>query len=227
MRRSAFTFIEIIFTILILGFIATGLPMILATDLETREESLVQEAIYASVAKMSQILSYKWDDASNEDNNTISGAKVLDINASIDTDIALDRNSSKFRVGHFQETGRRSLYSAVTSSSILGNDANDAGLNDDIDDGIAANFISGTTAAGGYKENYTINVVPSYIIDLSTNGYVNAVQNGFEFERPTNNPTNIKRIEVQVLDNNGDRLFTLKTYSSNIGETSVASRIFN
>lgn len=226
MRHSAFTLIEIIVTILILGFIATGMPMIIATDLDTREDSLIQEAIYASTAKMSQILSYKWDEQSNEDNNTISGSKVLDVTPSADTDIALHRNNGKFRAGHFQETGRRSMYSDAVFASALGKDLND---NDDIDDATSldSNFLTGTSSAEGYKDSYTMDIHTSYIIDTSSDSYLSTTQNNFEFENETNNITNIKRIQIDVLDANKQRLFTLRTYSCNIGESSIASRIFN
>lgn len=231
MKRSAFTLIELIFTILILGFIATGLPMILATDMDAREESLVQEAIYAATAKMSQIISYKWDEANNEDNVTISGAKVLDIPVSANTDSNLSRiGVTKFRAGHFQTTGRRSMYSQEINASTLQSDAGDG---DDIDDFIVNNsqLLSGSTSAGGYKEDYVINISVSYIIDKSnsTNGYENSEQNGFEFENPvtTLDKTNIKSVVVDVLGTNNERLFTLRTYSSNIGESSISSRVFN
>lgn len=232
MKKSAFTLIELIFTILILGFIATAMPMIMVTDIDAREDGLVQEAIYAATAKMSQILSYKWDEANNEDNATISGAKVLDIPASADTDGNFSRvGVTKFRVGHFQETGRRSMYNNInaTNASALGNDANDAGVSDDIDDQVNTNLVSGAASAEGYKEAYDINVTSSYIIDNSASiaGYLNSEQNGFEFDRPTASPTNIKRILVNVTDANNQILFTLTTYSCNIGESSVASRIFN
>jgi len=232
MKKSAFTLIELIFTILILGFIATAMPMFMTKDMDARDESLVQEAIYAASAKMSQILSYKWDEGSNEDNNTISQAKVLDIPPSFFTDVALDRNgSSKFRVGHFQETGRRAMYTntlETNASALLGNDINDT-FPDDIDDLVNPTLVSGNAAAGGYKAAYTIQVTPTYINDrsVSIGGYTNTIQNGFEFEQGTGFQTNIKRIRVDVLDSAGQTLFTLRTYSCNIGESSVASRIFN
>ena len=233
MKKSAFTLIELIFTILILGFIATGMPMIMATDIDAREDGLVQEAIYAATAKMSQILSYKWDEANNEDDATISGAKVLDIPTSLATDSNLSRiGLTKFRVGHFQESGRRSLYNNIneTNASTLGNDANDAGVTDDIDDFLLnPNLVSGSASAGGYKEDYNINVTSSYIVDTSSSiaGYLNSEQNGFEFDSQTGFITNIKRIVVDVTDADNQPLFSLTTYSCNIGESSVASRVFN
>jgi len=233
MRTSAFTLIELIFTIVILGFIATAMPMMMVADVDAREDALVQEAIYAASAKMSQILSYKWDEANNEDGLTISGAKVLDIfPASPDTDGNFSRTgASKFRLGHFQETGRRAFYTMTNqmNASALGNDANDAGINDDIDDLVNANFLSASGNGDGYKEDYTINVATSYIIDnsVSVAGYLNSEQNGFEFDMPTVSATNIKRIRVNVFGANNELLFTLSTYSCNIGESSVSSRIFN
>ena len=222
--------IELIFTIIILGFIATGLPMIMATDMDAREDGLVQEAIYAATAKMSQILSYKWDEASNEDNNTISGSRVLDIPFNISSDPDFRRNgTSKLRRGHFEETGRRAMYSNINerNASLLGSDAGDS---DDIDDFIInENLVSGAASADTYKQAYTINVNVTYIRDTSVSplGYQSSQQNNFEFENPTADITNIKGIVIDVLDTNNQRLFTLRTYSSNIGESSVSSRVFN
>jgi type II secretory pathway pseudopilin PulG len=227
MQRFAFTLLELVFTILILGFILSALPTIMITDQKTRDSSIIQEAIYASTAKMSQLLSYKWDEASNEDNNTISNAKVLDINASGLGDSELDRNNSKFRVGHFNQTGgRRSFHNNPTSSPGLGSNASDL---DDIDDSDinGQNLLTPSTTAGGYKDTYTLDIATTYVNDDAN--YSSTIINGFEFE--TNvanvaNPTNIKRINITIKDSNGETLFNMRTYSSNIGESPVFSRIF-
>ena len=234
--RTAFTLIEIVFTILLLGIIATGLPMLLIGDADTREETIVQEAIYASTAKMSQLLSYAWDENSIAPlTSTVASSKVLDINSTT-RDIEFDRNGlTKFRLGHFVGTGRRSLYDiSITNrfSSAIGFDAGETNATfDDIDDDIGTvTFIESTgttnTSSIGYKENYRMNISVSYI-DVN-NTYGNNFIAGMEFENPVATTTNMKRITVQITDNQtpATTLFTLKTFSSNIGETSIASRVF-
>ncbi len=221
--RFAFTLLELVVTIVVLGFIASAIPTLLISDQKSRDFSLVQEAIYASSAKMSQILSYKWDEASNENNNSISNAKVLDINTG---NAALWRASGKFRVGHFQETGRRSLFNDETNATTVANLGPDADM-DDIDDALTAaqNLLSGAASGDGYKDSYTIDVNVNYILDDAN--YSQTTINNFEFENITNaNPTNIKRLGITIKDSTGETLFNLTTYSSNIGESSVSSRVY-
>lgn len=227
MKRQGFTLLELVFSIVIFGMIFTALPTLLVTDVKTREASIVQEAIYASTAKMSQILSYKWDELSSENNTTISTAKVLDVPTSSETDTEFARAAgTKFRAGHFVGTGRRSFHSASTSTSLLGNDTGDLGA-DDIDDTVATTLINGDATAAGYKFDYNITVTPSYMSDIAI--YTDTNQSGFEFENETNgtNRTNIKRIQIDVQDHTNEVIFSLRTYSTNIGETPVTSRIFN
>jgi prepilin-type N-terminal cleavage/methylation domain-containing protein len=237
-KRSAFTLIEIIFTILLLGIIASGLPMLLYSDFDTREESIVQEAIYASTAKISQILSYQWDENSlKEANNTVAMSRILDVNSSI-RDSEFDRNNSKFRIGHFVATGRRSLYDIndtnKTPALVLGPDLNETAplFFDDIDDAINPNmsFIQGSgalaTSVHGYKEEYNMSILVDYV-DIRNNYLNTTLANEFEKNTSTVNATNMKRISISVFNSLGTILFSLRTYTANIGETSISSRIFN
>lgn len=228
-KRAAFTLIELIVTIVVLGFIVSALPTILIQDAKSREMTINQEAIYAATAKMAQILSYKWDEASSQDNETVSIAKVLDINSAI-ADSELERNTTRFRMGHFQVTGRRYMYSTETNSSALGMDADDNGTADDLDDfhNTAANLVTIDTESDGYKRTYTINVQNSYAFDNAN--YANSSIGTFEFDLPTIERSNIKRILITVgttINGEATTLFTLRSYSSNIGESEVVSRTFN
>ena len=138
MVRSAFTMIELIFALVIMGIVFLTLPLILIQNADSVEDNIIQESIFLSSSKMSQLLTFQWDENSKETGIILSAADVLTVSATGDNE--LDRNISDFRRGHFREDKHRRMtpINNERNASAIGIEG---ALFDDIDDfdGIVAN----------------------------------------------------------------------------------------
>ncbi|QFR49888.1 type II secretion system protein [Sulfurimonas lithotrophica] len=199
-KRFAFSMIELIFAIVIIGITVASVPIMTNAVGEGVKNNLVQEAIFAASAEINQVLSYRWDENSiNEavDVNATGLAKVINI--------AVDCNAStKLRPGHInQALHRRCLDDTTTGISAFGSDAGDL---DDIDDNIVTNedlFIN-DTSSDAYKNEYKydVNVTASNINGLYA-----------------------KRVTVTIYNTSGDTITSLNSYTFNIGEVDYYKRL--
>ncbi len=91
--------IELIFALVIMGIVFITLPVILIQNSDSVEDNLIQESIFLSSSKMSQLLTFQWDQNSKEAGIILSASDALRVSALGDDE--LDRNVSDFRRGHF------------------------------------------------------------------------------------------------------------------------------
>jgi prepilin-type N-terminal cleavage/methylation domain-containing protein len=210
--KSAFTLIELIFAIVIIGISMISLPMMNQAISKGVEGNLVQEAIFAASAELNQVVSYHWDANSTENSDNL--AKVV-WTSSNDCD-----TTTKLRLGHVsQPLHRRCLdnnASAPTPTGSLGSDS----ILDDIDDNInttAVTIFTGTAGtSSGYKKNYRSTTNVTYA-DFGDQTIVN----------PTTAATkNMKKVTVTISDTSGNTVTLLNTYSANIGEIDYYKRSF-
>jgi len=230
-RRTAFTMIELIFAIVIIAIVVISMPMMMKTNQDAVEGNVVQEALFASSAKMMQVLSYPWDEHSVDSANPNTYGKIVyvatgdnsyyrkDANGSFDT-------NSSYRVGHIlQDNHRRFHYYTSADANVSAINVDDNSSIDAIDDrnesGRHFDFAGGS--AGGYKTDYTMDVDVSYISDAST---TTGSSNAFNFSIISPGPSNMKLITVTIKDKNGNPLTLLRSYSANIGEFDFAKRRF-
>ena len=195
--KSAFTMIELIFAIVIIGISVISLPMMIQATGKSMEGSLAQEAIFAASAQLNQVLSYKWDANSQETPGELS--KVLHTGATSDCNIS----NGVQRPGHVHRMCLDDNVS-VTPPSITAGDC----LGGNQVTG-AQIFEVGAASQSGYKERYTMDIT----VDFADFGDITAANR------------NIKEIEITIKDSEGD-LVVLKTYSANIGEAEAAKRMF-
>lgn len=236
MVRHAFTMIELIFALVIMGIVFVSLPLILLRNADALEENLIQESIFLASAKMNHITSFQWDNNSSESGvGTLATSDAIDVSAMGAS--ALDRNISDFRIGHFRENKHRRMSpsgnprSATPISGIGREDL----LYDDIDDfddfnNTALIVSSGTvTSATGYKKAYRIDVSVSYVDDDNSGAFFNgtASQNFTFGTNPATGTTNLKMIEVSIDQNDStgwQQTLLLRSYAANIGETDYHKR---
>jgi prepilin-type N-terminal cleavage/methylation domain-containing protein len=204
--KSAFTMIELIFAIVIIGITVISLPMVNQIVSKGVEGNLVQEAIFASSAEINQVLSYHWDENSIQGNDTL--AKVVwTPNSSCDSD-------TKLRPGHISEPlHRRCIDDNTTGESTTFNDAT---LNDidDMNGTTSSIFIDNSggsviSSSKGYKQDY--------------NSTVNVEYADFEPGVASNN--NIKKVTVTI-SKGGNNITVLRAYSANIGEIDYYKRSY-
>ena len=240
---KAFSLIELIFAIVIMGLAVSTLPRVTQSVLDSVGFSISQEAIWLSSSAIFNILDYKWDE-----NSTIAGSldrKVVDVSNSSDgghsdlnrsyrTD--LNPPSYNYRDGHFRADGRRKFHNSVAYASTpaqLGTNSDQ----DDIDDFIGSGINLAMLNLGknlDYKNSrYEANIDVYYIDDtdftaidamgntITPSNYKNAVEITFNLTKnPSSASTNIKFIELNVTDpqDTSRNMLRLIAFSSNIGE---------
>jgi prepilin-type N-terminal cleavage/methylation domain-containing protein len=236
----AFTMIELIFAIVIIGITALTLPTILLNNNRSVEQNLEQEAVFVSATKMAQILTYAWDDQSRDPafGLLVAKADVLDVTTG-DLDFNRSGSGTDFRRGHFQQALHRRMTPhltprVVTDDTALGAEAGDR---DDIDDfnGLSEITIASGTQRG-YKNTYTLNMTVGYVDDGVASGVNYFTDTALDFDFNTtilNQETNIKMVEISVDKSTAaggtfdeTNIIVLRSYSSNIGETDYHKRTY-
>lgn len=195
-NRLAFTLIELIFAIVIIGISVISLPMMSQVIAKNTKGSMVQEAIYAASAELNQVVSYNWDENSIEDNASISRVVWASSNEC--------NNNTKRRVGHINQPYHRRCTDDNTSgvTSVKDN-------LDDLDDAAhgSAEIFDGDISRSGYKTDY----YSSVSVSSSSFGGASA--------------SNIKKVTINIFDED-EKIVQLSTFSANIGEVDYYKRTY-
>ena len=204
MVRLAFTLIELIFAIVIIGITVISLPMMTQVTAKGIDENVVQEAIFAAATELNEATTHHWDENSFDDNASNVYSRV------ITTALGGAKGCNtitRLRPGHInQELHRRCTEKNTTVSGTKTDDNVSAfedvkhiGPNDPL-------FNNSVPDAAGYKRDYTS---------------VLKVDNAL-FGNLTDN-SDIKKLEVIVSDPDGV-VTKLSAYSANIGEIDYYKR---
>lgn len=238
MVRPAFTMIELIFALVIMGIVFVSLPLILLRNANALEENLIQESIFLASAKMSHITSFQWDNNSSEAGvNTLATTDAIDVSAG--GAAALNRTGiTDFRVGHFtQDKHRRMSPQDATFARSATPIGPESAVFDDIDDfhtaaGAEVAMVSAAgaaTTAEGYKKLYRTDINITYVDDDNGGAFFNGnTAQSFVFPIGTSaQTTNLKMIDVSIDQNDPTGWTTtlrLRAYAANIGETDYFKR---
>ncbi len=205
LNRLAFTLIEVLFAIMIMGITMVSVPVIMSSNAKGFDTTIIQEAIFAASAELNQVLALSWDENSIENNNT-TATRVInpgDCN-----------NDTKLRPGHInQPLHRRCLDNNATTPTDLANFGPDGGDLDDIDDinvNIKDMFLNDSTTSTGYKHAYQ----SEFSIAYGDIGDVNATSQ------------NAKLIVITVRDDQNTIVTVLRSYTLNIGEVDFHKRTY-
>ena len=206
-QKAAFTMIELIFAIVIIAITVMSLPMVTQVTGKAIENSIVQEAIFASSAQLMDATSGYWSEKSMLDMNVSHLSRVVDIGLNCDS----NSSSSRYRLrpGHIAQPFHRRCLDSNASANIDSNTTVDIYSLDDAEQTTAADIFidggaTGTADATGYKQLYksTLDVSP-------------AIDN------------NIKILTSTVYEDDGTTVLTiLRTQSANIGEIDYYKRTF-
>ncbi len=206
MVRSAFTLIELIFAIVVIGISVISLPMMTQVTTSSIEGNMVQEAIFAAATELNLAITANWDDHSIEAANPNSLARVID-DGTCSAIAALV--APRRKVGHIdQPLHRRCLDDDQTVVTYADADtsANVVAL-DELEKTNSNAFTAETVLQAGYKNQYNVTI---------------------DVTRPANfngNNVAIKEIEVTISDADGI-VTSLKTYSANVGEVDYFKRMY-
>ena len=207
MVRYAFTMIELIFAIVVIGIAVMSLPTMNQATSSGIEGNLVQEAVFAASTELNQAVSANWDDNSLEPGAPNSLARVIELTAG-----SCDNNPSSptFRqmAGHINQPLHRRCLDSNATSLATADVADVTALNDM--NKTNATLDNATTDETGYKLNFTTTV---------------AIANNAIFDGAAN--PNMKKITVTIKDATTSAVITeLVTYSANIGEVDYYKRTY-
>lgn len=212
--RLAFSMIELIFAIVIIGISVLTIPTMTEVNNTSISENLKQEAVFAASAKMMQVLSYNWDEHSRQAG--IDNEKIVDIpgGTAIYARINADNNRT-IRVGNIDEDNHRSFFEYNVTNSLI----SVFGVDDDnttlaMDELAAANvaFINNGASDSGYKDSYSTSVAVGFQSDTSTN----------LGQALSPNNSNLKVLRVSVASNRDpNNPVVLYAYSANIGTFTI------
>lgn len=204
-RRSGFTFIELIFAIVIIAITVLTLPVMSRITEKGIENSIVQEAIFAAATELNEATTMHWDANSIEPTELNSYAKVIDMGNCDD-----NTSSPRYRLlpGHIEQPlHRRCLDSNTTAPSYATSTTIEALENKK--HGYRLLFLNPTPDKEGYKEKYKSKIT---------------IQKKAKFGGSKDK--NIKRIKVTVINSQGHVITSLKTYVTNIGETDYYKKAY-
>jgi hypothetical protein len=209
--RVAFTLIELIFAIVVIGIAVISIPTMNQVSTDGMEANQLQEAIFLASAELSQAVSANWDENSYEPGDENGTAKVIDFDPA--NPCNNDSLSARFRLrpGHVTGAYHRSCLQNP-ATGLAGAPANPS-----VD---AFEDLEGNKALAGVdadsKDAYKLNM----------NTTIRVIPNGglIQFGDDVAANVNIKQLQATIVT--GPDSVVLNTYSCNIGEVSYYSRSF-
>ena len=226
--RQGSSMLELVIAIVVMGIAVMSLPIMLLQTKSNNEFALQQETILAARTKLGDILTYAWDEGIT---NQLEVAFVLDTNDT-GSETELNKHTNSRRVGHVMSDKRRKGFDVFIPSTVhnaLGLDTGEVTLADydDIDDfhnSVQSLYNTGEAALSGLDYKFTdINLTTRviYIDDSAT--YSNSIINDFIFTTANaNRRSNLKMIQIDVVG--AQTNFSLRSYSTNIGESELLRR---
>ena len=216
--RLAFTLIELLFAIIIMGITMVSVPVIMSSNARGFDTTIIQEAIFAASAELNQVLSYRWDENSIDETTDPNAIGLSAVIESIPGSCENNSSSIRYRLsnGHIaQPLHRKCIDSNITTpSTTFGLDVNETALTaDDIDDinkNLKDMFINDSPTTTGYKHAYQ----SKFKISYATIDTVNAADK------------NAKLIEIIVKDDEDNNVTVLRSYTLNIGEIDFYKRTY-
>ena len=210
MIRQGFSYIELVVSIVIVGISVVSVPQLISHSVNTSLYVLKNDSLFRADAQIKAIMTHLWDVKSYD---SASGNRiVVDVTGG---DVALGRKSLLKRQGSFEREKDRSFSPTVVNASMIGT----GGALEAVDDfnGVVLSFDSSTS---DYVMDFNLSTTVSYISDRG-----NYAQSSISYDVNTSavlsQSTNIKLIQVDVLNKDDTPYVSLYSFVSNIGETKI------
>ena len=206
-KKSAFTLIELIFAIVVIGITVISLPMMNQAIAKGIDTNLVQEAIFAAATELNEVTTAEWDEASIDSNDSAIISRVINIDNSCEDNQSNERY--RLRPGHILQPLHRRCLNDLTQTERNTHTDDDVDAVEDKAHGYQDIFINLTPGQAGYKQNYQSALTVDY----------NTTFDGTPRE-------NMKKITVTIKDENNNTVTSLFTYVANIGGIDYYKRSF-
>lgn len=200
--KKALTLIELIFTMVIIAFTFTVIPKLFQISNNSISFSSKEDALFNMYSQIMDIITKEYDEKNTiYDDILLSGQDQLECNI-----------STGYRVGGF--VGGRNCFDKVYESSIPSSPQKPFNAIEDYN-GLEYTIYSG-------NKQYTLKVKVGYTDNWSNNSYKDKSLEFNFTSRSDNNKSQIKRVYVEILDNN-KTISSVYYYSANIGHASIKS----
>lgn len=221
-NRPAIAMIELIFAIVVMGIVMMSAPMLISSAQKTTGVALQQEGINEAVTRVSQVLTYEWDENISANLESTGCVPVLHV-ASGDTELNMAANSRRIGVGI--NSSSRTFNKCVNDFNASATLGIEGSAKDDIDDFAYISLAPVLIGTGGvnYIEQGTVDIATSVYYSSDAANY-NSTSINFNFD-PANlsgSSTNIKTISVTLTSSSGmdelNKSIVLNAFSCNTGD---------
>ena len=220
--NKAFGLIELLFAIIVMSVAMLAIPPIMMQTTSNIEEIIKQEAIFQAYRTLYTIETYKWDEASTNENSSapIKVSHILDVTNG-DTELDRTNPGSTVRIGNFGVYDRRTFFPTVTyASTTLGLEAGET-QKDDIDD-FDGNSDTINKNVGEFLLNMNINQKVYYVSDNANYSSTTLTININASSSTAS--TNIKMIDLNVTDDSNNPVLVMRGFVCNIGEAPLLTK---
>lgn len=210
--RKAASMIELVVAIVVMSIAVMTLPMMLEQTQKNNEFTLQQEILLAARTKLGDTLTYRWDE------NSLNNDRIVVLQTNGDNELNPILGTTR-RVGHVKADKRRKFnFDNNATTPPLVPDANIDDLDDFNGDSVT---LTGTAADLDYRfTSFEMNTTVVYISDDADYNSTNLT-----FDLNTTGIANSSNIKMLTLITGRENsLFTLRAYSSNIGESEFLRR---
>jgi prepilin-type N-terminal cleavage/methylation domain-containing protein len=224
--KKAFTLIELIITIVIIGITAATIPMMMGSANKLQEDTLNQGIFFKSTSAMNDILSKAWDDNSNAKDED-EGLNLIFVAKNGSRDASLDKKiKDRYRYGSLQNDNYRYFYkNDLNATSIVDNNSqlSDSDKISYINQ-YSGKYIDEDSGDGEVRYNILVRYVPD-TVDDNTAKRQTATWNlsGGNNWTKEDNSTNLKRITITA-KRNGFNDVNFAYFSSNIGTPGLKTK---
>ena len=200
--KKALTLIELIFTMVIIAFTFTVIPKLFQISNNSISFSSKEDALFNMYSQIMDIVTKEYDEKNTiYDDILLTGQNQLECNT-----------STGYRIGGF--IGGRNCFDKVYESLIPSSPKRPFNAIEDYN-GLEYIIYSG-------NKQYTLKVKVGYTDNWGNDSYSDKSLNFTFTNRSDNNKSQIKRVYVEILDNN-KTISSIYYYSANIGHATIKS----
>lgn len=206
-KKYAFTLIELIFAIVIIGITVISLPMMNQAISKGIDANLLQEAIFAAATELNEVTTTQWDEASIDTNASTVISQVVNIDGTCEN----NQSNQRYRLkpGHILQPLHRKCLNDLTQAELDSNTSADVDALEDKAHGYRNVFLNLTPGQEGYKQDFNSTLVVSY--NPTFDGAVRQ---------------NMKKVTITIKDDKGNIVTSLFTYIANIGGIDYYKRTY-
>jgi hypothetical protein len=204
-----------------MGIAVMTLPILLLKTQNNNAYTLQQEVILAARTKLGDTLTYRWDEASLQ--NDRIGVLVTDG----DSDLNVTSDGIR-RIGHVKGNKRRKFFADLNTSTPVANLGIEGTELNDVDDiNGQTTTLSSSSQTTNLDYRFTDFNITTTVVYVSDDANYSSSDMSFTFlDTNTSHTTSIKLLTIKV-EGEGITPFVMRSYSCNIGESELLRRDYN